>query len=101
MTRRIENRIEKTINAIRQLHACSKSTKVTHIYKDKRDNRFICFISTRRMNSYSGKMATFNEYVTMDNHYVWGLRVGYFCDPRDERKHYDTDENYELVYIRG
>lgn len=92
------NRIEKTINKIQTLHACNKNTKVTHIYKDKRNNDFICFISTRRLNSCSGKMSTFNEYVTMDNHYVWGLRVGYFCDPRDERKIYDNNENYELVY---
>ena len=84
MTKQIQNRIEKTINKIRTLHSCNKGTKVTHIYKDTRNNDFVCFVSTRRMNSCSKKMATFNEVITMDNHYIWGVRIGYFCDPREK-----------------
>ena len=83
-------RIEKTINAIRKLHSCSKATKVKRIYKDIRNNDYVCLISTRRMNSYSKKMATFNEYVTMNNRYVWGVRVGYFC----------KDTKYENTFNR-
>ena len=91
-------RIEKTINAIRKLHSCSKATKVKRIYKDIRNNDYVCLISTRRMNSCSKKMATFNEYVTMDNRYVWGVRVGYFCDPREQYKHFEKLEHYERIF---
>lgn len=93
----MKNRIEKTINAIRKLHNC-KNSKVTHIYKDTRDNAYVCFVSTRRLNSYSNKMATFNEIITMNNRYVWGMRMGYFCNPISERQHYEKSEYYKRVY---
>lgn len=91
------NRIEKTIKAINELYGC-KHAKVTHIYKDKRDNVFVCFVTKRKFNQFAGKRLTSNETITMNERYVWGVRCGYFCDPREERKHYNNNENYELVY---
>lgn len=91
-----EKRIEKTIKAIKKLYGCQHS-KVTHIYKDVRDNEFICLVSTRRYNQFSHKRLTQNESISMNEKCVWGCRCGYFCGLREMRKHL-THNNYQLVY---
>lgn len=94
----MRNRIEKTINAVKKLHSCNENTKVTHIYKDTNNNDYIVLFQTTRLNSYSKKMATFTEYVTMNNRYVWGLRVGYFCSVKEQAEHFEKLDHYERVY---
>lgn len=94
----MRNRIEKTINAVKKLHSCNENTKVTHIYKDTNNNDYVVLFQTKRLNSCSGKMATFTEYVTMNNRYVWGLRVGYFCSVKEKAEQFEKLDHYERVY---
>ena len=92
------DRIGKTIEAFKSLYGNNEKTKIQAIYKDTNDNDYVVFFSTRRLNSYSKKMSTFTEYVTMDNRYKWGLRVGYFCTPREEMKHLEKAGHYVRIY---
>ena len=50
------------------------------------------------MNQFAKKVMTKTEYVTMNNRYAWGMRVGYFCTNSEEYKRLESTGHYERVY---
>lgn len=96
------DRIGKTIEAVKSLYGNNEKTKIQAIYKDTNDNDYVVFFKTpkKHYDDYRRKYVTHihTEYVTMNNRYVWGLRVGYFCTPREEMKHLEKAGHYVRIY---
>ena len=95
------DRIGKTIEAVKRLYGNNKTTKIQAIYKDTNNNDYVVFFKTRKTHydEFAKKDVTLThtEYVTMNNRYVWGMRVGYFCTLREETRHFEQAGHYVRI----
>ncbi|MBO7694987.1 MAG: hypothetical protein J6T10_20405 [Methanobrevibacter sp.] len=98
-----QQRLEKTIQAVRKLYNCNENTLIQAVFENIYDKTdvVVLFQNTREYKSYlSGKMTKgkFDEYVHINNRYVWGLRVGYFCGVKEEIKRFESLKQYRRIY---
>lgn len=84
MNKNTQKRVTKTIEAMHKLYGC-QGAEVKHIFKDSNNNDLILLIA--RTNGIE-------EYISFNNRYVWGIRVGFFCGMEEEYKRFKSLNHY-------
>lgn len=98
-----QSRIEKTIKATFSLYGCDqKTTKINAILRDENNGDLIVFFTRTKKNyidEFDPKPRTLKltEYVSFNNRYVWGVRVGFFCGVSEELKHFESVGHYTRI----
>lgn len=97
-------RLTKTLEALKRLHNCNENTKIDAVFFNNYTNEVIVLFTNKRKyrNPFNYddpvlKEGTFNEYVSFNNRYVWGCRVGYFCGVEEQIQHFNSLENYKRI----